>query len=113
MEEQEQNVFDQTRGLDVKISLNVSALLVIQPGVLTVPLNLSALFYERACQEQTSTSAAGQELFHGQLAPSPSGVAFSSWVPQLFSLGAARSRCGSLSESGLLQLQNPAAGSRT
>jgi hypothetical protein len=41
---------------------------------------LQAAFYERACQEQTSTSAAGQGFFPGQLAPSPSGVAF---VPKL------------------------------
>src|SRR4030095_1824043 len=54
------------------------------------------LFYERACQEQTSTSAAGQG-FHGQLAPSPSGVAsvpklLTAFVSPLISRGG----CGSL-----------------
>ena len=49
---------------------------------------VNPLFYERACQEQTSTSAAGQGSFHGQLAPSPSGVACVPKLPQLFSLRA-------------------------
>jgi len=71
------------------------------------------LFYERACQEQTSTSAAGQGYFHGQLAPSPSGVASVPKLPQLFSLRAPRGRCGSFGESWLLQLQILAVGSLT
>src|SRR5262245_49400114 len=60
---------------------------------------LEPVFYERACQEQTSTLAAGQGLFLDSLPPSPSGVAF---VPKLLTvlcLRAPRACCGSFGES--------------
>ena len=67
-----------------------------------------AVFYERACQEQSSTLAASKDSFLDSWPPSPSGVACISKLPQLFPLRFLR--CGSFGESCLLQLQIPAAG---